>query len=318
VSVVALSGGIGGSKLAVGLQHVLPPGMLTVIANTGDDFEHLGLTICPDLDTLLYTLSGRDDAERGWGRGGESWACMAALAELGGPSWFRLGDKDIATHLLRTERLRAGERLTDVMADLTARSGIPTRLLPMADDPVRTRVLTAEGWMDFQPWFVGRQAQPEVSALDFVGADTAGAQPEVLAALADPGLTAVVVCPSNPFISIRPLLAMPWLAAAMRNCRAPVVAVSPIIAGQAVKGPTARMLASLGHEVDAAAVARLYGAMLDGYVVDEADAQLAPQLAPLPVCAVPTLMRTLEDRIALARAVMDFAAHLGKRRVVHA
>jgi LPPG:FO 2-phospho-L-lactate transferase len=318
VSVVALSGGIGGAKLALGLQHVLPRGDLTVVANTGDDFEHLGLTVCPDLDTLLYTLSGRDDAERGWGRAGESWACMDALGELGGPTWFRLGDKDIATHLVRTERLRAGERLSDVMADLAARCGIAAKLLPMTDDPVRTRVLTDEGWMDFQPWFVGRQAQPQVTALDFAGAGTARAQPEVLAALADPGLSAVVVCPSNPFISIGPLLAMPWMREALRACCAPIVAVSPIIAGQAVKGPTARMLATLGHEVSAAGVARHYGTLLDGYVVDAADDDAAAQLAPLPVRAAPTLMNNLDDRIALARAVLEFAAALGKRSIAHA
>jgi LPPG:FO 2-phospho-L-lactate transferase len=310
--VVALSGGIGGAKLALGLQHALPPGALTVVANTGDDFEHLGLTICPDLDTLLYTLSGRDDAERGWGRAGESWACMEALRELGGPGWFNLGDRDLATHLIRTQRLRAGEALSAVMADLAARCGIATRLLPMSDDPVRTRVRTEEGWMDFQPWFVGRQAQPAVTGLAFEGAATARPQPQVLDALADPGLRAVVICPSNPFISIGPLLAMPWLAAALRDCRAPVLAVSPIIAGSAVKGPTARMLAGFGMEVSAAAVARHYGALLRGYVLDSADAEAAQLLAPLPVRAAPTLMRSLDDRIALARVVLDFSAKLGK------
>jgi LPPG:FO 2-phospho-L-lactate transferase len=315
--VLALSGGIGGAKLALGLQHVLPPGRLTVVANTGDDFEHLGLTICPDLDTLLYTLSGRGDAERGWGRAGESWNCMEALAELGGETWFRLGDRDMATHLLRTQRLRAGESLSAIMAELAVRLGVAARLLPMSDDPVRTRVRTAEGWLDFQAWFVGRQAAPAVEELAFTGSATARRQPEVLAALADPDLAAVVICPSNPFISIGPLLAMPWLSEALRTCRAPVVAVSPIIAGQAIKGPTARMLADFGHAVSAAGVAKHYGALLDGYVVDRADAAAAGELGPLPVCAAPILMRTLDDRIALARRTLDFAASLRKGTTGH-
>ncbi len=314
MKVVALSGGIGGAKLALGLLHALEPGRLTVIANTGDDVEHLGLLVCPDLDTLLYTLSGRADAERGWGRAGESWACMDALRELGGPDWFLLGDRDLATHLVRTARLREGARLTEVMQDLAARLGLGAALLPMTDDPVRTRVRTAEGWMEFQPWFVGRRAEPAVTALDFAGAAAARPSPEVLAALADPELGAVVICPSNPFISIGPMLAMPWLRAAIEACRAPVIAVSPIIAGQAVKGPTARMLAGFGLDVSAAAVARHYAALLSGYLLDERDAGSAAALAPLPVRAAPTLMVALEDRIALARAVLAFAAALGPRR----
>lgn len=314
MKVVALSGGIGGAKLALGLAHLLGPGRLVVIANTGDDFEHLGLLVCPDLDTLLYTLAGRADAERGWGRAGETWACMAALAELGGPDWFRLGDRDLATHLIRTARLRQGARLTDVMQELAARLGTGSALLPMCDDPVRTRVLTAEGWMDFQPWFVGLRAEPAVTELDFAGAAEARPSPEVLAALGDRDLGAVVLCPSNPFISIGPMLAMPWLRAALEACRAPLIAVSPIIAGQAVKGPTARMLAGFGLAVSAEAVARHYGALLSGYVLDVRDAASAAALAPLPVRAAPTLMVTLADRIALAREVVDFAATLSPRR----
>ncbi|WP_270933335.1 2-phospho-L-lactate transferase [Falsiroseomonas oryzae] len=314
MKVVALSGGIGGAKLALGLMHALGPRELTVVANTADDFEHLGLLVCPDLDTLLYTLGGRADAERGWGRAGESWGCMAALAELGGPDWFQLGDRDLATHLLRTSRLRAGETLTAVMSDLAARFGIAATLLPMSDDPVRTRLKTAQGWMEFQPWFVGRRAEPAVTALDFAGAEAARPSDAVLAALADTELGAVVLCPSNPFISIDPMLAMPWLRAALHGCRAPVIAVSPIIAGQAVKGPTARMLAGFGLEVSATAVARHYGERLSGYVVDSQDAAAAAALAPLPVRATRTLMVSLDDRIALAREVLDMARSIGPRR----
>jgi LPPG:FO 2-phospho-L-lactate transferase len=311
--IVALSGGIGGAKLALGLLHAVPPGRLTVIANTGDDFEHLGLLICPDLDTLLYTLGGLSDEERGWGRAGESWACMGALASLGGPTWFGLGDSDLATHLLRTQRVRAGERLTAIMQGFADRLGIVARLLPMSDDPVHTRVRTEEGWMDFQSWFVGRRAEPAVSALDFVGATTARPSPEVMAALQDPDLDAVVICPSNPFISIGPMLAMPWFRAALQSCRAPVIAVSPIIAGQAVKGPTARMLASFGMPVTAEAVARHYGNLISGYVLDGADSVAAASLAPLDVRATRTLMLSLADRIALARAVLALAREIGRR-----
>ena len=244
--VLALSGGVGGAKLALGLYRVLPPGALTVVANTGDDFEHLGLAISPDLDTLLYTLAGIDNPATGWGRRDETWNFMAALERLGGETWFKLGDGDLATHVERTRRLAAGESLSQITDDFRRRLGISARLLPMSDDPVRTRLLTAEGWLDFQDYFVRRQCAPIVREIAFAGAAAARPHPDFLAALADPALRMVVICPSNPLISIDPILSLPGVREALRACRAPVVAVSPIIGGKAVKGPTAKMMAELG------------------------------------------------------------------------
>lgn len=308
--VVALSGGVGGAKLALGLSRVLPPEELLVVANTGDDFEHLGLAISPDLDTLMYTLAGLDNPATGWGRRDETWSFMQALGELGGETWFRLGDRDLATHVERTRRLRAGETLSAVTADFCRRLGIGARILPMSDDPVRTRIRTEEGWLDFQDWFVRLQCAPAVRGLAFEGAERARPQPEVLAALSGGGVRAVVICPSNPLISVEPILAIPGLREAIARCGAPVVAVSPIIGGQAVKGPTARMWRELlGEEPSAAAVARHYGGLLRGYVLDHADAGQAAGLAPR-VALARTLMTTLAEREALARAVLDLADSL--------
>ena len=342
--VLALSGGVGGAKLALGLYRTLPPDTLTVVANTGDDFEHLGLSISPDLDTLLYTLSGQANAELGWGRAGETWTFMAALEALGGETWFRLGDGDLATHVERTRRLKAGESLSAITDDFRRRLDIAARLLPMSDDPVRTRLRLAatsphpnpppqagegvgrrydnppllawegrvgalpesETWLDFQDYFVRLRCEPVISDLAFTGAGTARPHAEFLAALADPRLRAVVICPSNPFISIDPILAVPGVRAALRECRAPVVAVSPIVAGQAVKGPTAKMMAELGLPVDAATPARHYRDFLDLYVADEADGAAVAGL-DLPVVLTRTLMQSLADREALARTVLAAA-----------
>jgi LPPG:FO 2-phospho-L-lactate transferase len=308
--VVALSGGIGGAKLALGLYRVLPPGALTVVANTGDDFIHLGLAVSPDLDTLLYTLADIDNPETGWGRRGETWTFMAALETLGGETWFRLGDGDLATHIERTRRLRAGDSLTAITDDFRRRLGVSARLLPMSDDPVRTRLLTDEGWLDFQDYFVRRHSMPVVRDIVFDGAATARPQPAVVAALAAADLRMVVICPSNPLISIAPILAVPGVRDALRACRAPVVAVSPIIAGRAVKGPTAKMMAELGLAVDAAAVARHYGDILDHYIVDDIDAGAIGGL-DAETTAAHTLMESMADREALARIVL--AAGRAKR-----
>lgn len=304
--VLALSGGIGGAKLALGLSRILPSGALTVVANGGDDFEHLGLRVSPDLDTLIYTLAGLDNPETGWGRRGETWTFMAALECLGGDTWFKLGDGDLATHVERTRRLAAGETLSQITDDFRRRLGISARLLPMSDDPVRTRLSTADGWLDFQDYFVRRQCAPVVREIAFAGAAEAAPHPEFVAALGDPRLRAVVICPSNPFISIDPILALPEVRQALRRCRAPVVAVSPIIGGKAVKGPTAKLMAELGLPVDAAAVARHYGDILDAYIVDTADAAQLGEIG-VRVTVAPTLMHTLADREALARVVLEVA-----------
>jgi LPPG:FO 2-phospho-L-lactate transferase len=316
--VLALSGGVGGAKLALGLYHVLPPETLTVVANTGDDFEHLGLQISPDIDTLLYTLSGQDNPELGWGRRGETWRFMAALEALGGESWFRLGDGDLATHIERTRRLKSGESLSAVIDDFRTRLGIAAVLLPMSDDVVRTRVRTvvgpetdSEGWLDFQDYFVRLHCEPVVSALDFAGAGLAEPHTRFLALLSDPTLRAVVICPSNPFISIDPILAVPGIRDVLRACHAPVIAVSPIIAGQAVKGPTAKMMAELGLPVAAATVARHYHDFLDAYIADEQDAAAVLDL-DLPVTLARTLMQSLDDRKALAGVVLKAADQVRK------
>jgi LPPG:FO 2-phospho-L-lactate transferase len=303
-SVLALSGGIGGAKLALGLYRILPSAALTVVANTGDDFTHLGLAISPDADTLLYTLAGLDDPERGWGRRDETWTFMRALEILGGETWFNLGDGDLATHVERTRRLGAGEALSEITDDFRRRLGIEARLLPMTDDPVRTRLRTEQGWLDFQDYFVRQRSTPIVHEITFAGADRARPQPEFMRALADKNLDAVVICPSNPFISIDPILALHGVREALRGCAAPVVAVSPIIGGKAVKGPTAKMMAELGLSVDSSAVARHYGDILDLYVADESDADEFVDLG-IPVAFARTLMVSREDREALAQTVLE-------------
>jgi LPPG:FO 2-phospho-L-lactate transferase len=312
--VVALSGGIGGAKLVLGLSRVIPADDLVVIANTGDDFEHLGLAISPDLDTLMYALAGLDDPQRGWGRRAETWTFMAALAALGGEAWFKLGDGDLATHVERTHRRAAGETLSAVTADFCRRLGIATRLVPMSDDNVRTRLRTAEGWLEFQDYFVRRRCAPAVRELAYEGAASARPHPDVIAALADPRLRAVVVSPSNPFVSIEPILAVPGLREAIAACAAPVVAVSPIIGGRALKGPTAKMMNELGLPVTATAVARRYRDLLDAYVLDRADAGSVAEAAELgiAVTVAHTLMNTLEEREALARHVLATADALAE------
>jgi LPPG:FO 2-phospho-L-lactate transferase len=311
--VVALSGGVGGAKLALGLSRVLAPEDLLVVANTGDDFEHLGLSISPDIDTLTYVLSGLDNTVAGWGRRDETWSFMETIATLGGESWFRLGDRDLALHVERTRRLKAGETLSQVTGDVCNRLGIAVRVLPMSDDPVRTRVLSDEGWLDFQHYFVRRQCQPVVRELVFGGANQARPQADVLAALASGDVRAVVICPSNPFISIEPILAVPGMRDALTGCGAPVVAVSPIVGGRAVKGPTAKMMQELGFTISAATAAQRYGSLLSGYVVDPADADDVRGLSAT-VKTAPTLMTDLATREALARTVLDLADQLAARR----
>ena len=311
--IIALSGGVGGAKLALGLSRVLPPEDLLVVVNTGDDFEHLGLSISPDIDTVTYTLAGIANRELGWGRQDETWSFMETTEVLGGETWFRLGDRDVALHVERTRRLRNGESLSAVTDGIARRLGIRQRIIPMSDDPVRTRLLTLDGWLDFQEYFVHRRCEPVVSQLEFHGADKARPHPDFMAALADPKLRAVVICPSNPFISVEPILAIPGVRAAMVNCAAPVIAVSPIIAGRAVKGPTAKMMTELGLDPSAGTVAQRYSDLLDGYVIDHADMSEVVSI-DARVMLAQTLMTTLEDREALARTVLEAADVLRRRK----
>ena len=311
--IIALSGGVGGAKLALGLSRILPPDELMVVVNTGDDFEHLGLSISPDIDTVTYTLSGLANREVGWGRHDETWSFMETMESLGGETWFRLGDRDVALHVVRTRRLRGGESLSAVTDDLCKRLGIGPRVIPMTDDRVRTRLLTDAGWLDFQDYFVNRKCEPVVRELAFEGAAEATPHPAFMAALTDPKLQAVVICPSNPFISVEPILAIPGVRDALVACKAPIIAGSPIIAGRAVKGPTAKMMAELGLDPSAGSVAHRYADLLDGYVIDHADMAEVVSI-DARVTLAQTMMTTMEDRESLARTVLDAAAVLRRRK----
>jgi LPPG:FO 2-phospho-L-lactate transferase len=308
--VVALCGGVGGAKLAQGLSMTLPPEELSLIVNTGDDFQHLGLHISPDLDSVVYALAGLSDPVRGWGRRDETWTFMEALKGLGGESWFQLGDGDLAMHVERTWRLTRGATLSEATAHLCRALGLATRVLPMSDDPVRTRVLTAEGWLDFQEYFVHRQCRPAVQGFVFAGAEAARAQPDALAALERRDLRAIIICPSNPFVSVEPILAVPGIRAAIQQSPAPVVAVTPIIGGKAIKGPAAKMMAELGLDVSGEAVARRYAGLIDGFVIDHAD-PLPESWQDIQFFSAATLMNTSEDRLQLAHAVLQTADRLG-------
>lgn len=311
--VLALSGGVGGAKLALGLRNIVAAGKLTIVANTGDDFEHLGMHVSPDVDTLLYTLAGLDNPETGWGRRGETWSFMAALAALGGETWFRLGDGDLATHIERTRRLRAGEPLSHIIRDFADRLGVRAAIVPMTDDRVRTRVRTSDGWLAFQRYFVEQQCRPQVMEFAYEGAATAKPHPDFVGAITDPELRAIVICPSNPFISIEPILALPGVRDALGARTAPVVAVAPIIGGEAVKGPTAKIMRELGLKVGAETVAERYGDFLDGYIVDDRDAALVAKLA-IPTIATSALMVSLADREQLAKMTLAWADELSQRR----
>jgi LPPG:FO 2-phospho-L-lactate transferase len=287
-------------------------GGLTVIANTGDDFEHLGLAISPDVDTTLYTLAGVVNPETGWGRRDETWSFMQVIEGLGGPAWFRLGDRDLATHVERTRRLRAGETLTAVTAHLGARLGIAASVLPMSDDPVRTVVASDAGVLAFQEYFVREQCRPVVQRIYYEGAEAAVPTRQVLGAFSAPDLAGVIICPSNPWLSIDPILAVPGLREAMRASGVPVIAVSPIVAGKAVKGPTAKIMAELGLAPSALTIARHYAGLIDGFVLDTCDAALAAEIG-VPTKVTDTIMRTLEDKTALARHCLSFCGELAAR-----
>jgi LPPG:FO 2-phospho-L-lactate transferase len=303
--VVALCGGVGGAKLAAGLARVLGQD-LTVVVNTGDDFEHLGLLVSPDLDTVLYTLGGVANKEVGWGRADESWNFMEALGHLGGQTWFRLGDRDLALHVQRTHQLRSGRTLTDFMHEAAQSHGIAARILPMCDDPIRTMVATSEGYLPFQRYFVERRCEPQINGIVFEGKDKARPSAQVLAALQAPDLRAVIICPSNPFLSIDPILATPGIRPLLEQVKAPVIAVSPIIGGAAVKGPTTKIMAELGIPATSRAIAQHYSGLLHGLVIDDVDVAERDTIGGLTHVA-PTLMKSDGDRERLARAVLAFA-----------
>lgn len=308
--IVALAGGVGGAKLAQGLYGAVAPDALAVVVNTADDFDHLGLRICPDLDTVMYTLAGLANPVTGWGVVDDTFQAMELLGRYGRPTWFRLGDRDLATHIARGERLRQGARLGEVTAELAGALGIRAALLPMCDEPVATLVDTPAGRLEFQDYFVRRHQQDAVLGVVYAGAAAARLPEAVGRALA--GAEAIVLCPSNPIVSIGPILAVPGLRARLAGAAAPRVAVSPIVAGQALKGPAAHMLATLGHEVSPVGVARLYTGLIDGMVIDAADAAArgAIEALGLRVLVTQTVMGGREDRERLGREVLDFCRAL--------
>jgi LPPG:FO 2-phospho-L-lactate transferase len=305
--ILALAGGVGGAKLVRGLARVLDPGDLTVVVNTADDFEHLGLSISPDLDSVMYALAGLNDTERGWGLREETWRFMHALERMKGQTWFSLGDQDLATHVLRTERLRNGARLSEVTAELCSALGIQHTVSPMADQSIRTTVDTEEGPLPFQRYFVDRQCEPKVSGFRYVGAVDASMAFKFISAVERDDLAAIIICPSNPFISIDPILAVPGARKALRECKAPIVAVTPIVGGAAIKGPAAKMLGELGYDVSLTGITEHYGTLLDGMLGDETDADECAALRGLGVETADTLMHDDADRERVARAALALA-----------
>ncbi len=304
--VVALAGGVGGAKLAAGLQAALPAGALTVVVNTGDDFEHWGLTICPDIDTVLYNLAGLHNPETGWGRAGDTFATLESMSLIGGEDWFRLGDRDLATHLRRSEWLQQGVTLSEATERLRRSLGLATTVLPMSDQPVRTLVHTDEGDLPFQHYFVRRRCEPCVLDVTYVGAEQAQMSPAVAAALTLADV--IVFCPSNPYLSIDPILSVGAMRDLLHRARAPKIAVSPIVGGRALKGPAAKMMLEMGLDVSPVTVAAHYADLLSGFVLDANDAAVQERLR-VPVLVTDTIMTDLPSKARLAEAILAFAAN---------
>lgn len=314
--ILALSGGVGGAKLAVGLAQLLAPEQLTIVCNTGDDFDHYGLRICPDIDSVMYALAGRNNEQQGWGLADESWRVLDQLGAIGGDTWFKLGDLDIATHLLRSECLRRGESLSEAIQKLCAGFGVQHRIVPMSDDTVSTIVETEGGDLSFQHYFVREQCKPVVRGFYFRGIDIAKPHPDLLQPLLDDAIDAVIICPSNPFVSVDPILQLSGVRTALQNTSVPVIAVSPIVGGNAIKGPAAKMLRELNRVSSAFAVAEYYRDVIDGFVIDTIDADQIDTIAQLDIAvhATASVMKTQSDRVQLAKAVLQFASALAGER----
>jgi LPPG:FO 2-phospho-L-lactate transferase len=313
--ILALAGGVGGAKLAHGLARILSPDELVIAVNTGDDFEHLGLHISPDLDSVMYKLAGLNDTERGWGLADESWHFMAALARLEAETWFNLGDRDLATHVERTRRLATGETLSQITTALCHALGIDHTVVPMTDSAVRTMVTTEAGTIPFQDYFVRLRCEPVVTGFLFNGTEQVHLAPMFAEALGSEDLSAIVICPSNPYVSIDPILSLADVATAIEERRVPLVAVSPIIGGGAIKGPAAKMMTELGLQPSAASIASHYGRRLDGLVIDQTDEALAPKIEAMGIAihVAQTIMKTADDERMLAQEVLTFAASLNVR-----
>ncbi len=311
--IVILSGGVGGAKFALGAYKILPANTLSVITNIADDFVHLGLSISPDLDTLLYTLAGLNNEELGWGRRDETWTFMNALRSLGGEDWFQLGDGDLALHVERTERLKRGETLTAITRHVARSWNITADILPVSDDLIRTMVETDQGELSFQDYFVGRRCQPILRRLRYDGAAEAKRAAAVENALLNEKNRAIIIAPSNPYLSIDPILTVPGIRERIRQSGAPVVAVSPIVGAAAIKGPLAKIMAELDKEVTPVTIAAHYGTLLDGFVLDRTDEHLKGEIA-IPTLSTNTIMSTLDDKKALAQDVIRFADTLATTR----
>ena len=311
--IVALAGGVGGAKLAAGLQAVLPAGALTVIVNTADDFRLWGLHISPDIDTVMYTLAGIANPETGWGLDGDTWKSLEMLGRYKRDTWFRLGDMDMATHILRTQMLHEGRTLTEATTDLALSLGIPSQILPMCDEPVETLVETPDGPLDFQDYFVRRRHADTVTNVAFRGADTARPTSAVLDAIEQAEV--IVFCPSNPIVSIGPILSVLGIKESLERSSAVQVAISPIVGGAALKGPAAQMLQSLGHQVSAVGVASIYKSLLNGMIIDNLDADLAPHIQEMGISVhvTDTIMKDDASRAALAEQVLNFGATLSEK-----
>ena len=299
--ILAITGGVGGAKLALGLSKILNPDELLFLVNTGDDFQHLGLEISPDLDSLLYALSGKNNPELGWGRANETWACISELGELGADSWFRLGDRDLALHLVRTQMLNQGATLQKVADRLSESLGIDHRIAPMSNDKISTTVNTPNGKLAFQEYFVREQCEPAVIDFDFEGIEKSTPNPVVMSWLDE--CDGIIICPSNPYVSVDTILSVPKYRDAFQS--KPVIAVSPIVGGLAIKGPAAKMMTELGVPPTPIAVAKHYGSLLSGFVLDQTDHEQAKDI-PIPSIVTQTIMLTLQDRIALAEQCVRF------------
>ena len=310
--VLALTGGIGGAKLALGFANVLEPHQISFVVNTGDDFEHVGFHVSPDVDTLVYTLAGEANVDTGWGRRDESWHFMDAARQLGIETWFRLGDRDLALHVYRRQRLAQGATLTEITREICQGLSVAQTVLPMSNDPVRTRVLTPDGSLAFQHYFVRDRCQPAVTGFEFDGIEDAAISPDIqaLVSTSSDDLGAIVICPSNPFVSVDPILNLPGMREVLKSASVPIIAVSPIVGGQAIKGPTAKMMRELNIPASATAVARHYRELITGFVLDECDANHESEVADLGLATTvtQTVMSSLDDRIALARDVLAFAS----------
>ena len=309
---LALCGGVGGAKLALGLSNLLGD-KLSIAVNTADDFEHFGLHISPDIDTVIYTLSGKNNKEQGWGVENESWNFLDAMKDLGQESWFQIGDRDLATHITRTQQLQSGKTLTETTRFLARQLSIKSNIIPMSDDPVRTMIGIKDGqYMPFQHYFVRKKCQPKVDRFKFEGIETARLSPALISTLNNPHLKGIIICPSNPFVSIDPILSLPGLKETIQNHSTPIIAVTPIIGGQAVKGPTTKMMLELGISQHATSIAHYYSDLIDGFILDERDANLKSDIQEpgLKVKLAQSLMKTLDDRINLASNCLDFTRQL--------